>query len=160
MVSKIAISPPRGQQAQCRKEGRKGNCGKIPRGQLRLAEEIRYVGKLYTGWGWRHWRCVSAEQIASIQAATKNGGCEYNWSALEAYNQIGRYQAKVRRVITQGYIDPEDTIEELEWKVLGDYVGIANTSKSKLKTANNKIDKEIPKLKTKPSQPGTPYGKR
>jgi len=41
------------------------------------------------GWQWRHWGCVSGEQVVNMQrkiGKDKNG--EYNWDAIDGWEDL------------------------------------------------------------------------
>ena len=88
---------------------------KIEQHDLRLGVWVNYED--HGSWKWKHWGCVTGAQIANMREYLLDQATnEYQWGALDGYdgeekNSLARHpdlQEKVRRVITQGYIDPED----------------------------------------------------
>jgi hypothetical protein len=68
-------------------------------------------------WRWKHWGCVSGKQLQSVRAyLDPEGTGNYQWDHLDGYDSGDKgsldahpdLQEKIRRVITQGYIDEED----------------------------------------------------
>ena len=159
MSYRIEISPSN--RAACRREGCTWNGGKIAKGELRLAQEIQYVGRTFTGWAWRHWGCVSVVQIANIQTAIKSDEGIYDWDRVKGYGGLGEQQEKFRSVIVQGHVDPEDLRADPEWKTLGNN-GSTKTSESNNKhVVGDKGTKELPwSVKAEKYHLGTPYGRR
>jgi hypothetical protein len=71
-------------------------------------------------WKWRHWGCVTGKVLEGIRTllADPDVPGKYQWDALDGYDSEGveknslekhpDLQEKVRRCITQGFIDAED----------------------------------------------------
>lgn len=89
---------------------------KIEKGVLRMGTWVTYED---TGsWKWRHWGCITGKVLQNIRSgiADPNNPGQYLWDWLDGYDGEDKnglqgspdLQAKVRRVITQGFIDPED----------------------------------------------------
>ncbi|APA11355.1 hypothetical protein SS1G_11605 [Sclerotinia sclerotiorum 1980 UF-70] len=98
---------------------------KIQKNELRLGTwvEIRDYG----GWQWKHWGCVTGKQLENMRNYLEDGKGGYMWDKLDGYNDGGKgslddhpeMQEKVRRVVTQGFIDPEDWKGDPEMNTLG-----------------------------------------
>jgi hypothetical protein len=105
---------------------------KIGKDELRLGSWVPY--EEHGSWHWKHWQvqrhpqlsksnilsrgCVTGKQLQNLRGYLedpKNPGT-YRWDFLDGYDEEGKsglvskpdLQEKVRRVVTQGYIDPED----------------------------------------------------
>ncbi|EGZ76639.1 zf-PARP-domain-containing protein, partial [Neurospora tetrasperma FGSC 2509] len=97
-------------RAGCKDSVCKKEAVKITKGELRLGTwvEINEHG----GWQWRHWGCVSGEQILNMRnMLDKDGTGDYQWDMLDGWEELEEFpvlREKVQRVITQGHIDPED----------------------------------------------------
>lgn len=68
-------------------------------------------------WRWSHWGCVTGKKLQNMREyLDPNGTGDYRWDMLDGYDDEGKgglagrpdLQEKVRRCITQGYIDAED----------------------------------------------------
>ncbi|AEO65689.1 uncharacterized protein THITE_119498 [Thermothielavioides terrestris NRRL 8126] len=108
MSYRIEISP--NNRAGCQDKVCKDAKSKIPKGELRLGTWVEIQD--HGGWRWKHWGCVSGEQVVNMQeklGVDKNG--EYNWDMLDGWEELEDHpdlRQKVMRVIKQGHIDPED----------------------------------------------------
>lgn len=97
------------QTTECKKAGIK-----IPKDVLRFGVWVEYEDR--GSWKWRHWGCVTGKVIQNIREALDDGNGGYRWDYLDGYDgdekgslqKSPELQAKVRRCITQGFIDPED----------------------------------------------------
>ncbi|KAL2181036.1 poly polymerase and DNA-ligase Zn-finger region-domain-containing protein [Thermothelomyces heterothallicus CBS 202.75] len=110
MSYRIEISPSGRagcQVSACKKEGKK-----IAKGELRLGSWVEYREQDRGGWQWRHWGCVSGEQVVNIQQKIgKDSNGEYRWDAIDGWEDLEDrpdIREKIKRVIRQGHIDPED----------------------------------------------------
>ncbi|EGS22977.1 uncharacterized protein CTHT_0014560 [Thermochaetoides thermophila DSM 1495] len=108
MSYRIEICP--NNRALCRDKVCKEAGIKICKGELRLGTWVEVQD--HGAWHWRHWGCVSGEQVVNMQKkyATDKPG-EYNWEAIDGWEELENFpdvQEKVKRVIRQGHIDPED----------------------------------------------------
>lgn len=66
--------------------------------------------------------CVSGDQIKNIRDTIGEGGDEYDWDMLDGYDDLENspeVQEKIRRVVKQGHIDPEDFKGDAAYNVLG-----------------------------------------
>ncbi|EKD14413.1 hypothetical protein MBM_07643 [Drepanopeziza brunnea f. sp. 'multigermtubi' MB_m1] len=101
---------------------------KIDKDELRLG----WVSfKDHESWKWRHWGCVTGKVLEGIRTflADPDAPGTYRWDALDGYDSEGveknslekhpDLQEKVRRCITQGFIDAEDFNGDPEMNVLG-----------------------------------------
>lgn len=79
-------------------------------------------------WRWKHWGCITGRQLQNVREyLDPEGTGDYQWDRLDGYDDEGKgglvshpdLQEKVRRVVTQGFIDAED------WK------GVSCISKSR-----------------------------
>lgn len=96
---------------ECKKAGIK-----IGKGELRLGTWVEIQG--HGGWQWRHWGCVTGKQLENLREYLEEPGepGTYRWDFFDGYDDEGvsglvnhpDLQEKVRRVVTQGFIDPED----------------------------------------------------
>ncbi|KAK4136964.1 zf-PARP-domain-containing protein, partial [Trichocladium antarcticum] len=91
--------------AVCKKAGEK-----IKKGEMRLGVWVEFQDR--GSWTWRHWGCVSGEQVTNMQSKIGKGSDgEYQWDMLDGWEELEDHPdiiAKVQRVIKQGHIDPED----------------------------------------------------
>ncbi|KAH8773007.1 poly polymerase and DNA-ligase Zn-finger region-domain-containing protein [Hyaloscypha finlandica] len=113
---------------------------KIEKGELRFGSWVDTPN--FSSWSWRHWGCVTGQQIEHLRdtLADPDRPDGYNWELLDGYESDDRgslvhhpdLQDKVRRVIMQGYIDPEDFNGDPEMNELGKrglYLGSAQKRK-------------------------------
>ncbi|KAE9365328.1 zf-PARP-domain-containing protein [Stipitochalara longipes BDJ] len=100
---------------------------KIDKGELRFGSWVE--GPDFSSWSWRHWGCVTGKQLQNLRVALADPDQPdgYNWEMLDGYEgdepsslvHHPDLQKKVRRVIMQGYIDPEDFNGDPEMNQLG-----------------------------------------
>ncbi|ORY67259.1 uncharacterized protein BCR38DRAFT_472708 [Pseudomassariella vexata] len=110
MSYRIEISPNNRaacQDAVCKKEGKK-----LTKGEIRFGVYVTLPGGSdgHSSFKWRHWGCVSGKSIANLQSNIKRGD-GYEWDRIDGYDELDDHpdvQEKIRRVIAQGHIDPED----------------------------------------------------
>ncbi|KAG4029154.1 hypothetical protein MFRU_017g00900 [Monilinia fructicola] len=116
---------------------------KILKDELRLGTwvEINERGS----WQWKHWGCVTGKQLQNLrnylEDERKPNSGNYLWDKMDGYNDGGKgslddhpeLQEKVRRVVTQGFIDPEDWKGDPEMNTLGQTGTRTNESKRKMK---------------------------
>ncbi|KAK1768890.1 zf-PARP-domain-containing protein [Phialemonium atrogriseum] len=81
---------------------------KITKGEIRLGSWVEVND--HGGWKWRHWGCVSGLVIENIRDKIAKGEDDYDFDAIDGFDELEdpEIQEKVRRVVTQGHIDPED----------------------------------------------------
>ncbi|KAI9047017.1 hypothetical protein LZ554_009091 [Drepanopeziza brunnea f. sp. 'monogermtubi'] len=116
---------------------------KIDKDELRLGVWVSI--RDHASWKWRHWGCVTGKVLEGIRnlLADPDAPGKYRWDALDGYDSEGveknslekhpDLQEKVRRCITQGFIDAEDFNGDPEMNVLG-AVGLrTKESKKKIK---------------------------
>ncbi|RKF63722.1 putative zf-parp type zinc finger protein, partial [Erysiphe neolycopersici] len=137
------------QSTDCKKAGIK-----IGKGELRLGTWVDIPDR-GGSWRWRHWGCVTGKILQNIRnALDHNDSGEYIWDVLDGYQGIDEksslehypdLQEKVRRVITQGFIDPEDFKGDPEMNKLG-CTGL-RSAVSKKKVGNDKNLKDPIELK-------------
>ncbi|KAL2129067.1 hypothetical protein VTI74DRAFT_8282 [Chaetomium olivicolor] len=103
------ISP--NNRAGCKEKVCKDGKVKIKKGELRLGVWVE-IPDGRASWQWRHWGCVSGEQCTNMQKKLgKDSSGEYRWDMLDGWEELQEHPdavEKVKRVITQGHIDPED----------------------------------------------------
>ncbi|KAH7312019.1 hypothetical protein BKA65DRAFT_159092 [Rhexocercosporidium sp. MPI-PUGE-AT-0058] len=145
-------------RAGCQSTECKANGVKIDKDDLRLGIWVDYGER--AGWTWRHWGCVTGKVLQGLRDLVSDPDTpgSYRWDMLDGYesgdkNSLDRnpaLQEKVRRCITQGFIDPEDFNGDPEMNVLG-AVGL-RTKESKKKMRDEKKasarNEEIDDLKT------------
>jgi len=105
----------------CKNEG-----VKIEKGELRLGTWVAFEDR--GSWTWKHWGCVSGKQLQNMRQQLSTGPNEYDFDMLDGYDDDDPsglkshpdLQEKVRRVITQGFIDPEDWngVSTLLWWII------------------------------------------
>ncbi|KAK1839602.1 protein kinase rad3 [Colletotrichum chrysophilum] len=91
------------QDGVCKKEAQK--CMK---GSLRFGTWTEIMG--HGSWRWKHWGCVSGEQISHLRDIVERGG-GYDFDAVDGYDEMGEHsdlQQKIRDAIKQGHISAED----------------------------------------------------
>ena len=83
--SQLEVSPNR--RAGCKVTACKDEDIKIQKGEIRMGVWVTYEER--GSWAWRHWGCVSGQQIENMQrkiGKDKNG--EYNWDALDGWEDL------------------------------------------------------------------------
>ncbi|KAK6087840.1 non-ribosomal peptide synthetase protein [Seiridium cupressi] len=102
----MQISP--NNRAGCKDTVCKKEAKKITKGEIRFGTWVTIME--HASWQWRHWGCVSGESIKHLQdAIERNGSYDYEmidgWEDLEEHPDV---RDKIKRVLEQGHIDPED----------------------------------------------------
>ncbi|KAL1871979.1 hypothetical protein VTK73DRAFT_1809 [Phialemonium thermophilum] len=95
---------------------------KIAKGELRLGTWVEMPGLDRGSWKWKHWGCVSGAVIQSIRDTVGLESGNVDWDAIDGYDELAEHpdvQEKIRRVVTQGHIDPEDFKGDPEMNHLG-----------------------------------------
>lgn len=128
---RIEVSP--NNRAGCKDTECKKRGDKITKGMIRLGSwvEINEHGS----WAWKHWGCVSGQQLANIRELCDQGDEVYDCDAIDGFEELNDHpdvQEKVRRCVKQGFIDPEDFKGDPEKNVLGEK-GIHLTAAQKRK---------------------------
>ncbi|KAH8816821.1 hypothetical protein F5884DRAFT_853250 [Xylogone sp. PMI_703] len=148
-------------RAVCRSSECSKNGVKIGKGELRLGTWVPFQDR--GSWAWRHWGCVTGKQLQNIrkflEGEDKIGSGEYRWDFLDGYegeekNSLDKYpelQEKVRRCITQGFIDPEDFNGDPAMNKLGE-VGLKSKDTKQKERDIKHANKAIPKLEEKLSE--------
>ncbi|KAH6705190.1 hypothetical protein BKA61DRAFT_617070 [Leptodontidium sp. MPI-SDFR-AT-0119] len=145
-------------RAGCQATECKANGVKIDKDDLRLGIWVDYGER--AGWVWRHWGCVTGKVLQGLRNLVTDPDTpgSYRWDMLDGFesgdkNSLDKnpaLQEKVRRCITQGFIDPEDFNGDPEMNVLG-AVGL-HTKETKKKMRDEKKEsarnEEIDDLKT------------
>ncbi|PQE07395.1 kinase rad3 protein [Rutstroemia sp. NJR-2017a WRK4] len=117
-------------RATCNNKECKDAGVKIGKDELRLGTWVET--KDHASWHWRHWGCVTGKQLENLrlylEGEDNHGSGEYRWDFLDGYDDSGKggldghpdLKAKVRRVVEQGFIDPEDWNGDPEMNRLGE----------------------------------------
>ncbi|KAM3066546.1 hypothetical protein ACMFMG_002261 [Clarireedia jacksonii] len=117
-------------RATCNNKECKDAGVKIEKDELRLGTWVEV--RDYASWHWRHWGCVTGKQLENLrlylEGDDNHGSGEYRWDFLDGYDDSGKggldghpdLQEKVRRVVEQGFIDPEDWKGDPEMNRLGE----------------------------------------
>ncbi|KAL2062325.1 hypothetical protein VTL71DRAFT_6591 [Oculimacula yallundae] len=134
-------------RAGCQSTECKASGIKIDKDELRLGIWVEYGDR--GGWAWRHWGCVTGKVLQGLRNLVADPDAEegYRWDMLDGYdsgdkNSLDKnphLQEKIRRCITQGFIDPEDFKGDPEMNVLGT-AGL-RTKESKKKTRDEQKEK-------------------
>ncbi|KHJ35347.1 putative zf-parp type zinc finger protein [Erysiphe necator] len=138
------------QSTDCKKAGTK-----IGKGELRLGTWVDIPDR-GGSWRWRHWGCVTGKILQNIRnTLDHNGSGDYTWDALDGYygadeksslEHFPDLQDKVRRVVTQGYIDSEDFKGDPEMNKLG-CAGLRSAASKKKPEKNKDSHTELTELK-------------
>ncbi|KAL3418908.1 hypothetical protein PVAG01_09129 [Phlyctema vagabunda] len=130
---------------ECKKEG-----VKIDKDELRLGVWVSFEDR--GSWAWRHWGCVTGKMIENLRKYLEGednlGSGVYRWDFLDGFeggekNSLDHHpdlQEKVKRVITQGFIDPEDWNGDPEMNRIGQ-TG-TRTTETKRKMRADKLNRE------------------
>ncbi|KAH8660782.1 poly polymerase and DNA-ligase Zn-finger region-domain-containing protein [Tricladium varicosporioides] len=140
------------QATECKKAGLK-----IDKDDLRFGVWVDFQDR--GSWQWRHWGCVSGKQLQNmrnyLEDPEKPG--TYRWDFLDGYDgeeksSLAKHpdlQEKVRRVVTQGFIDPDDWNGDPEMNKLGETGLRTAASKKKMREEQKNRALEIEELKEK-----------
>ncbi|KAJ8069462.1 hypothetical protein OCU04_003116 [Sclerotinia nivalis] len=128
---------------------------KIQKNELRLGTWVEI--KDHGGWQWKHWGCVTGKQLENMRTYLEDGKGGYMWDKLDGYNDGGKgslddhpeMQEKVRRVVTQGFIDPEDWKGDPEMNTLGQSGTRTAESKKKFKEQKSADMGDLTELQAK-----------
>ncbi|KAG5745724.1 hypothetical protein H9Q70_011577 [Fusarium xylarioides] len=148
---RIELSP--NNRATCKGTECKKNGDKVTKGTLRFGTYV--VIQEHGGWTWKHWGCVSGQQLENVRELCQQGDGSFDCDLIDGYDELVEHpdvQEKVRRCINQGFIDPEDFKGDPEKNKLGEK-GIHLTAAQKKKKAAAEAaatgDGEKPKAKGK-----------
>ncbi|RKF81410.1 putative zf-parp type zinc finger protein [Golovinomyces cichoracearum] len=154
MSYRVEVAPSG--RAGCQSTDCKKAAIKIGKNELRLGTWVDIPDR-GGSWRWRHWGCVTGKILLNIrQALDQSGSGEYNWKALDGYEGFEEksslhhhpdLQAKVRRVITQGFIDPEDFKGDPEMNKIGSTGLRTASSKRKKKEKDNEEPPDLLELR-------------
>ncbi|TAQ86629.1 hypothetical protein B7494_g5043 [Chlorociboria aeruginascens] len=137
--------------SECKKAGIK-----IDKDTLRLGSWI--VINEHGSWSWKHWGCVTGKQLQNLRTYLEGddavGSGVYRWDFLDGLEDEGKgslighpdLQEKVRRCITQGFIDPEDFNGDPEMNKLGEAGLRTKESKRKMNEEKKARDLEVQEL--------------
>ncbi|TGO81155.1 hypothetical protein BPOR_1313g00010 [Botrytis porri] len=142
-------------RAGCQNKECKDNGVKIQKNELRLGTwvEIQEHG----GWQWKHWGCVTGKQLENMRNYLEDGKGGYMFDKMDGYNDGGKgslddhpeMQEKVRRVVMQGFIDPEDWKGDPEMNTLGQTGTRTSESKKKIKEQKSAEMGDLTELQVK-----------
>jgi len=147
-------------RATCKDAVCKKNGVKIDKGDLRLGTWVTIQEN--ASWAWKHWGCVTGKQIENLRTALEDPKTPgtYMWDAMDGLEDEGEknplseeQKEKVKRAITQGFIDPQDFNGDPEMNKLGQK-GI-HTPISRKKTKETEVDPEHAQDAPSPSKPPT-----
>ncbi|KZL88024.1 protein kinase rad3, partial [Colletotrichum incanum] len=82
---------------------------KCLKGSLRFGTWTKIMD--HESFKWKHWGCVSGEQMAHVKELCEKKDGTFDFDAFDGYDEMGDHpdlQAKIRKAIEQGHIDPED----------------------------------------------------
>ncbi|KAF4947550.1 hypothetical protein FGADI_10333 [Fusarium gaditjirri] len=140
-------------RATCKDTECKKNGDKVTKGTLRFGSYV--IIKEHGSWSWKHWGCVSGQQLENVRELCQQGDGSFDCDLIDGYDELVEHpdvQEKVRRCINQGFIDPEDFKGDPEKNKLGEK-GIHLTEAQKKKKAAAEAaatgDEEKPKAKGK-----------
>ncbi|TGO57966.1 hypothetical protein BCON_0060g00400 [Botryotinia convoluta] len=142
-------------RAGCQNKECKDSGIKIQKNELRLGTwvEIQEHG----GWQWKHWGCVTGKQLENMRNYLEDGKGGYMFDKMDGYNDGGKgslddhpeMQEKVRRVVMQGFIDPEDWKGDPEMNTLGQTGTRTSESKKKIKEQKSAEMGDLTELQAK-----------
>ncbi|KAH7390222.1 hypothetical protein BKA64DRAFT_117823 [Cadophora sp. MPI-SDFR-AT-0126] len=142
-------------RAGCQATECKNNGVKIDKDELRLGIWVEYGDR--GGWAWRHWGCVTGKVLQGLRdlVADPDKPGEYRWDMLDGFesgdknslDKTPKLQEKVRRCITQGFIDHEDFNGDPEMNVLGVAGLHTKESKKRMKDEKKARNEEVDNLK-------------
>ncbi|KAF5600040.1 UVSB PI-3 kinase [Fusarium pseudoanthophilum] len=140
-------------RATCKDTECKKNGDKVTKGTLRFGTYV--VIQEHGGWTWKHWGCVSGQQLENVRELCQQGDGSFDCDLIDGYDELVDHpevQEKVRRCINQGFIDPEDFKGDPEKNKLGEKgIHLTAAQKKKKETAEAAAtdDGEKPKAKGK-----------
>ncbi|KAB8296738.1 hypothetical protein EYC80_002158 [Monilinia laxa] len=132
---------------------------KILKNELRLGTWVEINDR--GSWQWKHWGCVTGKQLQNLrnylEDERKPNSGNYLWDKMDGYNDGGKgslddhpeLQEKVRRVVTQGFIDPEDWKGDPEMNALGQTGTRTTESKRKMKEQKSAEMGDLTELQAK-----------
>ncbi|ATZ53018.1 hypothetical protein BCIN_08g06320 [Botrytis cinerea B05.10] len=142
-------------RAGCQNKECKDAGVKIQKNELRLGTwvEIQEHG----GWQWKHWGCVTGKQLENMRNYLEDNKGGYMFDKMDGYNDGGKgslddhpeMQEKVRRVVIQGFIDPEDWKGDPEMNTLGQTGTRTSESKKKIKEQKSAEMGDLTELQAK-----------
>ncbi|KAG7412697.1 hypothetical protein ACKAV7_009297 [Fusarium commune] len=148
----LELSP--NNRATCKDTECKKNGEKVTKGTLRFGSYV--VINEHGGWTWKHWGCVSGQQLENVRELCQQGDGSFDCDLIDGYDELVEHpdvQEKVRRCINQGFIDPEDFKGDPEKNKLGEKgIHLTEAQKKKKKAAAEAAatgDEEKPKAKGK-----------
>ncbi|KAI2782123.1 zf-PARP-domain-containing protein [Daldinia loculata] len=124
------------QDTLCKKTG-----DKIQKGELRFGVWVDLPGAENGSYRWRHWGCVSGKTVGNLQEKISDGDGDYQWDMIDGYDELDEspeIQEKIRRVVTQGHIDPEDFKGDPEFNKPG-HPAIRGRTNSKKKAKDDEV---------------------
>ncbi|KAL1897737.1 serine/threonine-protein kinase M1 [Ceratocystis pirilliformis] len=102
---RVEISP--NNRAGCTDTVCKKSASKLTKGELRFGTWVEIEGR--GSWKWKHWGCVSGQQMQHVQEACMEDDT-LNLDALDGYDELtdDHVKIKAQRCVKQGHIDAED----------------------------------------------------
>ncbi|KAF5567630.1 UVSB PI-3 kinase [Fusarium napiforme] len=149
----IALELSPNNRATCKDTECKKNGDKVTKGTLRFGTYV--VIQEHGGWTWKHWGCVSGQQLENVRELCQQGDGSFDCDLIDGYDELVDHpevQEKVRRCINQGFIDPEDFKGDPEKNKLGEkgiHLTAAQKKKKEAAEAAATDDGEKPKAKGK-----------
>ncbi|KAF5636368.1 UVSB PI-3 kinase [Fusarium tjaetaba] len=149
----IALELSPNNRATCKDTECKKNGDKVTKGTLRFGTYV--VIQEHGGWTWKHWGCVSGQQLENVRELCQQGDGTFDCDLIDGYDELVDHpevQEKVRRCINQGFIDPEDFKGDPEKNKLGEkgiHLTAAQKKKKEAAEAAATDDGEKPKAKGK-----------
>ncbi|TLD07750.1 hypothetical protein PgNI_10759 [Pyricularia grisea] len=165
MSYRIELSP--NNRANCSDTVCKAAADKCTKGTLRFGTWFVLPQSDHGSWKWKHWGCVSGFQLCNVRDAVQEEEGKFNWDLLDGYDELSDHpdlQAKIRRCVEQGHIDPEDFRGDPKFNVPGSK-GIRGRAKvTKLKAevegGDEEEEEQKPKAKAAASKKGAKGGRK
>ncbi|KAK1990999.1 zf-PARP-domain-containing protein, partial [Colletotrichum falcatum] len=104
---KTEVSP--NNRAGCTDGVCKKAASKCVKGSLRFGTWTTIME--HESWKWKHWGCVSGEQMAHVRDICQKADGTFDFDAFDGYDELGDHpdlQEKIRKAVEQGHVDPAD----------------------------------------------------
>ncbi|KAK6224861.1 hypothetical protein QIS74_03188 [Colletotrichum tabaci] len=104
---RVEVSP--NNRAGCTDGVCKKAAAKCVKGSLRFGTWTKIMD--HEAFKWKHWGCVSGEQMAQVRALCEKDDGTFDFDAFDGYDEMEDHpdlQAKIRKAVEQGHIDPDD----------------------------------------------------
>lgn len=103
---RVELSP--NNRATCKNKECKDAAVKITKGDLRFGS--LFTVQEHTSWAYKHWGCVTPEQIKNVQSFIDG-----DMDLLDGYDELPQeWQDKIDRALKQGHVDDEDWRGDVE----------------------------------------------